>query len=69
MGKLLLRDRDSKFNASFDEVFKSEGVEIIRPVTGDGSTPRSRARVSRQRRKARTTSPRLLAAACARISH
>jgi putative transposase len=29
-GKFLLRDRDSKFTAAFDEVFKSEGVEIIR---------------------------------------
>jgi putative transposase len=28
--KFLLRDRDSKFPAAFDEVFKSEGVEIIR---------------------------------------
>ena len=28
--KFLLRDRDSKFTAAFDEVFKSEGVEIIR---------------------------------------
>ena len=27
--KFLLRDRDSKFTAAFDEVFKSEGVEII----------------------------------------
>ena len=28
--KFLLRDRDSKFTAAFDELFKSEGVEIIR---------------------------------------
>ena len=26
----LLRDRDSKFTAAFDEVFKSEGVKVIR---------------------------------------
>jgi len=28
--KFLLHDRDSKFTATFDEVFKSEGVEVIR---------------------------------------
>jgi len=28
--KYLLRDRDSKFTAGFDEVFRSEGVEVIR---------------------------------------
>jgi putative transposase len=28
--KFLLRDRDSKSTAAFDEVFKSEGLEIIR---------------------------------------
>jgi hypothetical protein len=28
--RLLLRDRDSRFSAAFDEVFKSEGVEVIR---------------------------------------
>jgi len=28
--KFLLRDRDSKFTAAFDEVFRSEGVRIVR---------------------------------------
>ncbi|HKF18651.1 MAG TPA: integrase core domain-containing protein, partial [Candidatus Dormibacteraeota bacterium] len=28
--KFLLRDRDTKFTAAFDEVFRSEGVEVVR---------------------------------------
>ena len=27
---LLIRDRDAKFSAAFDEVFRSEGIQIIR---------------------------------------
>ncbi len=28
--RFLLRDRDSKFSAAFDEVFRSEGIEVVR---------------------------------------
>ena len=28
--KYLLRDRDSKFSVDFDDVFRSEGIRIIR---------------------------------------
>jgi putative transposase len=30
VAKFLLRDRDSKFSAAFDEVFRSEGVRVVR---------------------------------------
>ncbi len=30
LAKFLLRDRDSKFTAGFDQVFRSEGVEVLR---------------------------------------
>jgi putative transposase len=28
--RFLIRDRDQKFTSAFDEVFRSEGIEIVR---------------------------------------
>jgi putative transposase len=42
--RFLIRDRDSKFTAAFDEVFRSDGIEIIRTPIG---APRAKAHAER----------------------
>jgi putative transposase len=42
--RFLIRDRDSKFTAAFDEIFRSEGIRVIRaPV----AAPRAKAHAER----------------------
>ncbi len=42
--RFLIRDRDSKFTAAFDEVFRSEGITVIRAPIG---APRAKAHAER----------------------
>ena len=42
--RFLVRDRDSKFNCSFDEVFRSDGIRVI---TGPVRAPKARAHAER----------------------
>jgi hypothetical protein len=42
--RVLIRDRDGKFRAGFDEIFRSEGIRVIRaPI----ATPRAKAHAER----------------------
>jgi putative transposase len=42
--RILIRDRDSKFTAAFDEVFRSEG---LRPIKAPIAAPRAKAHAER----------------------
>ena len=49
--KFLIRDRDTKFTTTFDEVFRSEGIRVVK--TRDRS-PRANAYAERWMRTVRT---------------
>jgi hypothetical protein len=54
--RILIRDRDSKFTAAFDEVFRSEGLRMIKtPI----AAPRAKAHAERwgRQRPARMSRP------------
>jgi putative transposase len=42
--RIVIRDRDSKFTAAFDEIFRSEGIRVIRAPT---AAPRAKAHAER----------------------
>ena len=53
--KFVIRDRDAKFTASFDEVFRSQGIRAIKtPVRSLGPTPSPNAGSGRSEPNAST---------------
>lgn len=50
--QFLIRDRDSEYTASFDDVFRSEGIRIIRtPMRAPQANAHAERRVQTLRRK------------------
>jgi hypothetical protein len=49
--KLLLHDRDTKFSRAFDEVFHSEGIDVIEtPVQAPNANANADTELSEERR-------------------